>query len=340
MKKIMYVGSLRSGDNGPDRAAAFQRQGFEILPADRYGFLTSGLRLERSLAARINLGRSVLQFNKMLQSLCRSEKYDAIFVDKGVWVWPETLRELKRRSRADLAVHYTPDSQFLENRSRHFLGCLPLYDACFTTKQFELAEYKKHGARVVKLILQGYGERLKRLSASEISNQFQSEVVFIGHFQKAYATKLSALSEHVPLTIWGPNWPKYSKRAVWARHCVRGSGVFGTDYSQALSGAKIGVGLLSKRIPETSTTRTFEIPACGTMLLAERTPEHQALFEEDSEAVFFGDIGELCEKARYYLKNDSARSKIAESGYYRSVSSGYRVDQQFQLIFDFFKDAL
>lgn len=34
------------------------------------------------------------------------------------------------------------------------------------------------------------------------------------------------------------------------------------------------------------TTRTMEIPACGSLLMAERTIEHEELFKDEEEAVF------------------------------------------------------
>ena len=81
---------------------------------------------------------------------------------------------------------------------------------------------------------------------------------------------------------------------------IQGDACYGVDYARALTGAKIAIGLLSKRIPETTTTRSFEIPACGTMLLAERTQDHQALFEEGVEAEFFDSAEECADKARFY----------------------------------------
>jgi spore maturation protein CgeB len=104
---------------------------------------------------------------------------------------------------------------------------------------------------------------------------------------------------------------------------VRGPGVWDEDYVRALNGAKIGLGLLTRLAPDESTTRTLEIPACGTMLLAERSGEHQELFEEGREAEFFSTDEEMNEKILWYLSHDRQRDQIAAAGRERVVRSGY-----------------
>jgi spore maturation protein CgeB len=67
--------------------------------------------------------------------------------------------------------------------------------------------------------------------------------------------------------------------------------------------------------------RTFEVPACGAFMLAERTPEHQEYFREGEEVGYFSSPAELVEKVRYYLTHDNERQCMAEAAY-RKVTSG------------------
>jgi spore maturation protein CgeB len=99
--------------------------------------------------------------------------------------------------------------------------------------------------------------------------------------------------------------------------------VYGDDYARALTGAKIGIGFLRMVCPDQHTTRSFEIPACGSMLLADRTEEHQAFFEEGREAEFFGSPEELLDKVSFYSENEASRARIARAGRERCVTSHY-----------------
>ena len=85
-------------------------------------------------------------------------------------------------------------------------------------------------------------------------------------------------------------------------------------YYKILNNAKIALCFLNVEVGDTYTTRSLEIPASGTLLLAEETKDHKNLFKENEEAVFFKNQNDLLKKIKYYLKNDKKRKKIAKSG--------------------------
>lgn len=322
--RIFYIGKLREGTTSLARMKTLNDLGHETVPFDISVFESRASRPVQSVAWRLYAGPMVRTINRALQREVKNLKgIDLIWVDKGVWIYPEILQALKEATGAR-ALHYTPDAQFVIQRSRHFLASIPLYDVFVTTKEWEVDAYKQAGAKRVLLTYQGYDSRFyPRTVSDQERTQYASDVCFIGHTQPHYAQRLKALSTiGIQLRIWGNAWPAYAKRHPWARGLVN-SGLWGESYPVALSCAKIGMGLLGKHIPETSTTRTFEIPATGTFLLAERTELHQRLFEEGKEAEFFSSDDEMIDKVKFYLAYDEARRRIAAAGRIRCERSGY-----------------
>lgn len=332
--RIFYIGQLWEGGTALERMKALNGLGHPTVPFDVSPFLNRAPRLLQSVASRLNMGPVLNQLNKELTRQAGGLRtISHIWVDKGTWVFPETLQHLKQITGAR-AVHYTPDSQILSQRSRHFISSFPLYDALVTTKEWEVKAYKEAGAKQVILTHQGYDSRFfpRTVRESERS-KFDSDVRFVGHTQKHYAKRLHALSSlDIRLRIWGDAWPRYAEKHQWT--AIVGQGLWGESYPIALACAKIGLGLLGKHIPETSTTRTFEIPAMGTFLLAERTALHQQLFDEGTEAEFFSSDDEMLDKTRFYLKDDEARQRIAAAGRARCERSGYSSTELLKNIID------
>jgi spore maturation protein CgeB len=157
--RVLYVGLLWEGSTSLERMRILERLGCTAIPFDTTPFEHWKTRIERSLAHRAKIGRPLGAVNRALRAFAADYEFDAVWVDKGVWIYPETLRVLKQHAERSLAVHYTPDAQILQHQSRHFLRSLPLYDLAVTTKPFETQLYRDHGATDVLLVLQGYGRQ-------------------------------------------------------------------------------------------------------------------------------------------------------------------------------------
>jgi len=93
---------------------------------------------------------------------------------------------------------------------------------------------------------------------------------------------------------------------------------------KAIQSNSISLGLLNRQNRDLQTSRSFEIPACGGFMLAERTEEHRLYFEEDREAAYFGSWDELIQKLRFYAAHERPRTEIAMAGYRRCLRSSYR----------------
>lgn len=198
--------------------------------------------------------------------------------------------------------------------SRHFEACLGLYDLCITTKRYELETYRRKGAREVLFTWQGIDDRFERLAVCAQLDNRPLDAVFVGHVEPHYVVTLEwarAITNN--MRVHGPGWERLAKRrAAWQD--IAAPAVWADAFPKALAKGRIGIGLCSKMYPDAFTTRSFEVPAAGSMLLAERTADHMELFEEDRDAVFFDSPEDLSDKLRFYLGHEGSRRRIAEAG--------------------------
>ncbi len=326
---ILYVGTLWHGGTALARCEALRELGREVVTFDTTDYLAKAGWFTRQLGFRLSAGPGVRRLNEDLLTLARSlpARRWVVWIDKGLWIYPDTVASL-RRSLDAVMVHYTPDPQvvFQPEKLRHFLGAVPLYDVLFTTKPFEVDAYLSSGARNLILVHQSYDDR--RLQPREVTppdrQRLGSEVCFIGQYTDHYAVLLeAAVATGARVRFWGPNWRRRLSRHPSLRSAFAGDGVWGEDYAIALNATDIALCFLSKRYPESTTTRTFEIPGCGTFMLAERTPEHAALFREGEEAAFFGTPDELAAAIRQYLAHPAERRRIAAAGHARALRDGH-----------------
>lgn len=320
--KILYIGDVREGSTSLDRMRSLERIGhalvaFNVPPYESRHRIISAIQCRhhpRILLQRLN--RDIRHFVE------QNGPFDCAWVDKGVWIFPETVEFLKLQ--CGRTVHYTPDPQILYFRSHQFINSIPLYDHIVTTKDFELALYVDKGAQHVIHVPQSYCP--VRYKNPQPSPRFAADVGFVGRCEPHYLQQINGLAGIDNVVIFGDQWNKPANRKrVHPELTVNGS-VWKEDYISALASFKISLGLLSKNYPEQHTTRTFEIPAAGTFMLAERTVEHQGFFEEGVEAEFFSSVDEMVSKATFYLKDHVARERIARQGQLRCVSSGYDSD--------------
>ncbi len=314
--RVLYVGQLWHGGTCAARATALEKAGFELVGFDVTPYYQQGSRLVRILGSRLLVGPAIDGLNRDLRAaVAANDRVDVLWIDKGTWIYPETL-EFARHLGVRTVVHYTPDPAFHVHHSRHFRACVPLYDICVTTKRYELELYRRAGAKKVVFTYQGIDERFERIEAcSKIECNSRTGMIFIGHHERYYEDQLRFVAgSGLPLRVYGPRWPRKTARDRVLAPAVKGDAVVGDAYAATLATGAIGIGLLCKAYPDAFTTRTFEIPAAGALLLAEDTAEHREIFLEGKEADFFTSTDELVDKARFYLKRDGIRAQIALRG--------------------------
>jgi spore maturation protein CgeB len=164
--------------------------------------------------------------------------------------------------------------------------------------------------------------RPREITAEDMQH-FGSEICFVGTWMPERGPFIRALLRAgLPVSIWGNHW---WKAACWReiQPCWCGPAVNDADeYAKIIQTSRIALGLLSKGNRDQHTTRTMEIPALGGLLCAERTNEHQTLYEEGHEAVFWRDADECVALCRMLLASPARRCAIADAGRARQLRNG------------------
>ena len=97
-------------------------------------------------------------------------------------------------------------------------------------------------------------------------------------------------------------------------------------------GARMCLAFLSKLNRDVYTYRCLEIPACGRLLLSERTPDLLRRFKDGEEAVFFSGRDEMVERATWLRDHPGERRRIAEAGRRRLQADQHSVIDRMETI--------
>jgi len=134
------------------------------------------------------------------------------------------------------------------------------------------------------------------------------------------------LTEHgIVADIRGDRWQRMLRPEIAAR-LYRGPSLLNGEYRRRFWDSKICLSFVTHANHDEVAHKSVEIAASGGFLLAEATEEHQAIFEEGKEAVFFEDLDDCARLIREYLPQPELRQRIAEAGRRRAVVAGYSND--------------
>ncbi len=316
-------------------------RGWSYEFVDEARIFGGGRSLARRIGRRILAGHLRRALNEALRRAARTFKPNLVLIIKGTYVFPETLAEIKRATGA-LLVNYATDDPFNSRTCPHYVAeSIPLYDVYACTKRAIMGDVSRAGCPHVVYVPFGYKPEVH---FSEVPStpaeraRFGADVAFVGGCDGDRVPYFAALDRAMPdlkLALYGGYW----NRDPWLRRHWRGF-VFGRDFRLAVCGAKMNVNLVRRANRDGHVMRSFELPACGAFVLAERTAEHQELFAEDREVAYFGSPDELARKIEYYLSRGDERAAIAERGRRLVTGGGHTYKDRLLAIIDKAKDMM
>ncbi len=343
--KILYLGQIAPGQTALMRMRALERLGHSVRGVHTSVAWGHASWIKRQTQRRTGRGSIVEEINSAILSAAKQLRPALVWGDKQEFLRVETIQELRRLGAR--VIHFTPDPYFSLDwkRTRLMDVAMPSFDALIYCKSYERKQYEALCKPLIYMPL-GYCDEVHRPLPSQ-DPRWTCAVGFLGGWEPRRENLLHAVAAAgADVKIWGGYWD-FLRDGKWTprQHIIlrqlaggdsfrfhrdellarahQGAEVYADDYARALTGSKIGLGFVRKVCPDQHTTRSFEIPACGSLLLADRTGEHQEFFEEGKEAEFFDSLEELLEKVKFYSGKASAREQVAEAGRIRCIKGKY-----------------
>lgn len=317
--KILFLGDTSVHSDSVSRSATLRNLGHEVMHLDPERPLTGG-RWQNAFHYRTGYRWMRRKVEAALRAQISAKCFDVAWVEGGATLDVRTLTWL--RTQARLIVNYNNDDPTGPRDWRRWgtlREAVSLYDMVITVRQVAVKELEALGARQVKRVFMTYDEiAMRPLALSEAEmERWREKVLFVGTWMPERGPFLAELIRRgVPLGIYGTRWEKAREWPILKPH-LRAQAVYGANYVKVLQSADVCLGLLSKGNRDLHTVRSSAIPAVGSLLCAERTAEHAAMYRENHEAVFWTDAAECTERCDEMLANPERRRAIAAAGHRR-----------------------
>lgn len=328
-RSILYVGGLDPFSTSQYRFESLKQLGQDVNPFDLRG-RTASTRAGRWMQHRYPVGLVVAGINRELRSAVTALRPDVVWFDKPTLFTQQTMDAIHRAGAQ--IVFYVQDSPFGPRND----GCWLQFNKVFRmadlhclVRQADVARYSSWQLPFIQTMF-SFDRRMHFPPNSGFSDaQRDREISYIGHPHEerpAFMLKL-ARDYHLPVFVNGNLWSKILSPEE-LRFLTVGGALLDSEYRGGIWKSKINMSFVTEDNEDDIAHKAVEIAACAGFFLALRTPGHQAIFEEDREAVFFSSVEECADKCRFYLGRPDLREAIALRGRERAVRSGYDNDTQ------------
>ena len=321
--RILYLGVVAG--TSLHRRRALERLGHQVRHLDPEstlpkGYLRAKFRYETgALLSDRRVARDVL-------AALGRETYDLVWVDHGRCVGPALIEGLRKRAGAVLNLNVDDPYGWRDRLSwLLYRKAVAHYDLVVVVRRPNVEEAIALGARNVMWVWRAADEvaHAPCTPTPEERRRYASDVAFVGTYFPERGPFLAELVQRgVPLAIYGDNWQKSREWSLLQPHWRGPSSRTDEEYALMVQCAKVVLGLLSKGNRDLHTTRSAEVPLLGVAFCAERTPEHDALYLDGKEALFWDDAVECAAACDALLKDVAYRRSVAAAGRARCIANG------------------
>jgi spore maturation protein CgeB len=313
-------------------ARSFRGLGHNLIEIDAEDYISwrwSGFFAR--VLRRIFINIFINDYNRSVINQAKASNFDFILVFKGMYLKEETLNTLRLCGKP--IYNFYPDVSYTDHGA-YIPAALKTYDCVFTTKSYHGSKEKEaFGIRNMVLVRHGFDpevHRPVRLSQAQIKH-YGCDVSFVGCWSPEKENLIRHIinnRSNINIIVYGIGWKYSSSEFKKALGENLRPGAFGDELSIIHNASKVNLGLLSRAagdpaMSDQTTVRTFQIPASGSFMLHEDTPEVRSYFQTDKEVMLFNGESELLLKLDKILSDEPLRETIRNNGYQRCMMERY-----------------
>lgn len=339
--KILIVAPFGSPQRDEAIARGFIECGAEVEEC-RYGDVVYSNNVFARAQLRFAFG-PVLR--KLTLRVCRAAETfqpDVIFFRRPLEFTSTMLRQIRKRSPA-LLCSFNNDDPFSESYTDRRWRCLRAaireFDITFAFRRSNVSQYQEYGAKVSELWEPFYSPWIHRpLVEDDRTAGPNKRLLFAMHAEPDLRRKavLELRRAGIAIDVHSWNWSRVFGRSDAAALNVAPP-IWGDDYVRAIGKALGTLCFFSKQNNDELTSRVFEIPASGGLLIAERNDRIMKLFQDGEGAVLFSDIEELIQKCSTLIENPELARRIRIQGRQHLLASRHSVVDRCRNALDVFQ---
>lgn len=330
-RRILYAGDLSPGGTCLHRFESLRRLGQDVHAFNVQTYRSKSRALEW-LRYRYPTGPLIWPINRDLVKQVAELRPDVVWFDKPISFTADTMHAIKKLGSQ--IVFYVQDSPFGPRNDscwHQFMQVYPMADLHLLLREADIPRYSGWGLPWIKIMLcydplvhfppqAGFGDAERDREVSYIGAPYEERPTFL----------LNLARDHqLPIIVNGNrnHWLRVVASEELKYFTFEGF-LADANYREGIWRSKINLSFITKDNEEDIALKAVEIVGCGGFLMARRTPGHQAILEENREAVFFSSVEESADKCRFYLGRPDLRDAIAARGRERAVRCGYDNDTQ------------
>lgn len=317
--RILFVGDLTPGHCASSLVDGFCKLGIEIRTLDTSSYMRKRIGSKDWVYHKIFHEPSESwksSFTRRIKEVTADWTPNILFCINTIHIPQEYFSSID----CDLRVHLSfDDVSNPSNLTKDYLDHEKSWDIIFTNKIFNIDELNKRTKAKVIYFDNAYNEKI-HFSTIPFANR-KWNVGFIGAHRpdRHELPSLLLCSGVTNPIIAGPRWRRYYPLGVPG--IVFLPELLDGEYTDVGNQIKIGLCLLNSENRDRITTRSYELPALGQLVVGLETDQHLELLENGKEAFWFKSLDDIFNFCREIQSREREFAQIALAGT-RRIKSG------------------